>query len=190
MVSSTVKGRRRYKRHSRRRSQLLSSSQSPSSWSLAERDVERRSLGWAQERRIKAHQSADERRREEEEKRRFDSAKAERAIIKKAQAEARERAERAAVLRAQENEDEENDEDEDESDEDDEGEDISFFTNRAAVYLERGKYDECIQDCDKDVERGRELRSDYKMVARALTRKGTTLAKMAKSSKDYDVAIE
>ncbi|GAB2244852.1 hypothetical protein Droror1_Dr00000345 [Drosera rotundifolia] len=69
-------------------------------------------------------------------------------------------------------------------------EDISFFTNRAAVYLEMGKYDECIQDCDKAVERGRELRSDYKMVARALTRKGTALAKMAKSSKDYDVAIE
>ncbi|KAL9250817.1 Hsp70-Hsp90 organizing protein 2-like protein [Drosera capensis] len=69
-------------------------------------------------------------------------------------------------------------------------EDISFFTNRAAVYLEIGKYDECIQDCDKAVERGRELRSDYKMVARALTRKGTALAKLAKSSKDYDVAIE
>jgi tetratricopeptide (TPR) repeat protein len=28
------------------------------------------------------------------------------------------------------------------------------------------------------------------MVARALTRKGTALAKLAKSSKDYDVAIE
>ncbi|GAB2254072.1 hypothetical protein Droror1_Dr00021881 [Drosera rotundifolia] len=53
-----------------------------------------------------------------------------------------------------------------------------------------GKYDECIQDCDKAIERGRELRSDYKMIARALTRKGTALAKMAKSSKDYGVAIE
>ncbi|XP_074268495.1 hsp70-Hsp90 organizing protein 2-like [Silene latifolia] len=69
-------------------------------------------------------------------------------------------------------------------------EDISYLTNRAAVYLEMGKYDECIKDCDKAVERGRELRSDYKMVARALTRKGTALVKLAKTSKDYDLAIE
>ena len=40
------------------------------------------------------------------------------------------------------------------------------------------------------MERGRELRSDYKMIARALTRKGTALAKMAKTSKDYEPAIE
>ncbi|CAI9755364.1 unnamed protein product [Fraxinus pennsylvanica] len=69
-------------------------------------------------------------------------------------------------------------------------EDISFLTNRAAVYLEMGKYEDCIKDCDKAVERGREMRSDYKMVARALTRKGTTLLKMAKCSKDYEPAIE
>ncbi|KAH9721425.1 Hsp70-Hsp90 organizing protein 3 [Citrus sinensis] len=63
-------------------------------------------------------------------------------------------------------------------------EDISYLTNRAAVYLEMGK------DCDKAVERGRELRSDFKMIARALTRKGTALVKMAKCSKDYEPAIE
>uniref|UniRef100_A0A8R7TKV3 STI1 domain-containing protein n=1 Tax=Triticum urartu TaxID=4572 RepID=A0A8R7TKV3_TRIUA len=69
-------------------------------------------------------------------------------------------------------------------------EDISYLTNRAAVYLEMGQYDDCIKDCDMAVERGRELRADFKMVSRALTRKGTALAKLAKSSKDYDVAIE
>ncbi|EPS65293.1 hypothetical protein M569_09477 [Genlisea aurea] len=69
-------------------------------------------------------------------------------------------------------------------------EDISFLTNRAAVYLEMGKYEDCIEDCDKAVERGRELRSDFKMIARALTRKGTALVKLAKSSKDYEPAIE
>ncbi|KAJ6341966.1 hypothetical protein OIU78_009997 [Salix suchowensis] len=69
-------------------------------------------------------------------------------------------------------------------------EDISFLTNRAAVYLEMGKNDECIKDCDTAVERGRELRSDYKMIARALTRKGTALAKTARCSKDYEPAIE
>ncbi|MCD7450489.1 Hsp70-Hsp90 organizing protein 3 [Datura stramonium] len=68
--------------------------------------------------------------------------------------------------------------------------DISFLTNRAAVYLEMGKYEDCMKDCDKAVERGRELRSDYKMIARALTRKGTALVKMAKTSKDYELAIE
>lgn len=69
-------------------------------------------------------------------------------------------------------------------------EDISYLTNRAAVYLEMGRYEDCIKDCDKAVERGRELRSDYKMVARALTRKGTALVKMAKCSKDFEPAIE
>ncbi|GLU05623.1 hypothetical protein SLE2022_227150 [Rubroshorea leprosula] len=69
-------------------------------------------------------------------------------------------------------------------------EDISYLTNRAAVYLEMGKYEECIKDCDLAVERGRELRSDFKMIARALTRKGTALVKMAKCSKDYELAIE
>ncbi|KAJ6933431.1 hsp70-Hsp90 organizing protein 3-like [Populus alba x Populus x berolinensis] len=69
-------------------------------------------------------------------------------------------------------------------------EDISYLTNRAAVYLETGKYDECIKDCDKAVERGRELRSDFKMIARALTRKGTALVKMAACSRDYEPAIE
>ncbi|KAK6158017.1 hypothetical protein DH2020_005331 [Rehmannia glutinosa] len=69
-------------------------------------------------------------------------------------------------------------------------EDISFLTNRAAVYLEMGKYEDCIKDCDKAVERGRELRSDFKMVARALTRKGSALVKMAKCSKDFEPAIE
>lgn len=52
------------------------------------------------------------------------------------------------------------------------------------------QYDECIKDCDKAVERGRELRADFKMISRALTRKGTALAKLAKTSKDYDIAIE
>ncbi|KAE8699875.1 Hsp70-Hsp90 organizing protein 1 [Hibiscus syriacus] len=69
-------------------------------------------------------------------------------------------------------------------------EDISYITNRAAVYLEMGKYEDCIKDCDKAVERGRELRADYKMVARALTRKGTALVKTVKCSKDYEPAIE
>uniref|UniRef100_A0A453LVC3 Uncharacterized protein n=1 Tax=Aegilops tauschii subsp. strangulata TaxID=200361 RepID=A0A453LVC3_AEGTS len=54
-------------------------------------------------------------------------------------------------------------------------------------------YDDCIRDCYTTVERGRELHADcpgFKMVSRALIRKATALAKLAKSSKDYDAAIE
>lgn len=38
-------------------------------------------------------------------------------------------------------------------------------------------YDATIKDCEAAVERGRELRADFKMVARALTRKGNALVK-------------
>lgn len=33
------------------------------------------------------------------------------------------------------------------------------------------RYDECIADCDSAVEKGRELRADYKLIGRAMTRK-------------------
>ncbi|KAH0973850.1 hypothetical protein GBA52_015749 [Prunus armeniaca] len=69
-------------------------------------------------------------------------------------------------------------------------EDISYIMNRAATYLEMGQLEDCIKDCDKAVERGREQRADYKMIAKALTRKGTALVKMAKGSKDFEPAIE
>ncbi|KAJ0250523.1 STI1 domain-containing protein [Hirschfeldia incana] len=70
-------------------------------------------------------------------------------------------------------------------------EDISCITNRAAVYLLIEKYKECIEDCDKVVEKAREVGLDDKMaVAKALTRKGTAFVKMAKCAKDYDPAIE
>ena len=52
------------------------------------------------------------------------------------------------------------------------------------------QYDECIKDCDEVVERGRQLKSDSKMIAITLTRKGIALVKMAKHSKDYEPAIE
>jgi stress-induced-phosphoprotein 1 len=70
------------------------------------------------------------------------------------------------------------------------GEDISYITNRAAVYMEMGKYEDCIADCELAVETGRSVHADYKLIAKALTRKGTALVKLAKSSKDYDAAIE
>lgn len=52
------------------------------------------------------------------------------------------------------------------------------------------QYEETIKDCDAAVERGREVRADFKIIARALTRKGTAYVKMAKTSKDYAPAVE
>lgn len=56
--------------------------------------------------------------------------------------------------------------------------DVSFLTNRAAVHYEKGDYQEAIKDCDKAVERGRELRADYSLIAKALARKGNALVKL------------
>ncbi|KAM3714842.1 hypothetical protein ACJW31_01G364600 [Castanea mollissima] len=67
---------------------------------------------------------------------------------------------------------------------------ISCLMNRAVAYLAIGQYVECIKDCDKAVESGRKLRSDSKMIAIALTRKGIALVKMAKCSQDYEPAIK
>mmetsp|Transcript_69186 Transcript_69186/g.218860 ORF Transcript_69186/g.218860 Transcript_69186/m.218860 type:complete len:297 (+) Transcript_69186:125-1015(+) len=54
---------------------------------------------------------------------------------------------------------------------------MSFLTNRAAVFMEVKKYDECIEDCKKAVETGKSQYADYKLIARALTRHGTALVK-------------
>ncbi|KAF7097953.1 hypothetical protein CFC21_099731 [Triticum aestivum] len=65
--------------------------------------------------------------------------------------------------------------------------------SREAAGAQTTEYDDCIKDCDTVVERGRELHANctnFKMVSRALARKATALVKLAKSSKDYDVAID
>lgn len=76
------------------------------------------------------------------------------------------------------------------------------MTNRAAVFFEQGKLDDCIVDCDSAVTKGYEVHADFKarivartlalfyetvadtfafhlrqMIARALQRKGTALQK-------------
>ncbi|CAM0912907.1 unnamed protein product [Alopecurus aequalis] len=67
--------------------------------------------------------------------------------------------------------------------------DISFLTNRAAAYLLMSKYKECVRDCDEAVERGRQLRADNRLVARALSRKASALLKLAACAGDYAPAI-
>jgi stress-induced-phosphoprotein 1 len=44
--------------------------------------------------------------------------------------------------------------------------DISFITNRAAVHFEKKDYDEAIKDCELAVEKGREIRADFKLIAK------------------------
>ncbi|KAJ1822164.1 Hsp90 cochaperone [Coemansia sp. RSA 2598] len=66
------------------------------------------------------------------------------------------------------------------------GSDITFWNNKAAVYFEMGKYDECIETAQQAVEVGRENRAEYKHIAKALGRIGTAYTKL----EDLDKAID
>jgi stress-induced-phosphoprotein 1 len=63
---------------------------------------------------------------------------------------------------------------------------ITFLTNRAAVEFEMGDYEKCIKTCEDAVEKGRELRADFKLIAKAFTRIGTAYSRMD----DLDNAIK
>ncbi|KAL5035473.1 hypothetical protein BDEG_23429 [Batrachochytrium dendrobatidis JEL423] len=63
---------------------------------------------------------------------------------------------------------------------------VAVLTNKAAVYFEMEKFDECIKTCEEAVEVGREQRVDYKLIARALGRIGTSYTML----NDYPNAIK
>ncbi|XP_041984318.1 stress-induced-phosphoprotein 1 [Aricia agestis] len=56
--------------------------------------------------------------------------------------------------------------------------DITFYTNVAAVYFEQKDYENCIKECEKAIEIGRENRADFKLIAKAFTRIGNAYRKM------------
>lgn len=56
--------------------------------------------------------------------------------------------------------------------------DITYYNNIAAVYFEQKKYDECIKQCEKGIEVGRENRADFKLISKALSRIGNAYRKL------------
>ncbi|RCV20521.1 hypothetical protein SETIT_4G062500v2 [Setaria italica] len=50
-------------------------------------------------------------------------------------------------------------------------------------------YQECVRDCDEAARRGRELRADNKLIAKALSRKASALLELAGCAGDYALAI-
>lgn len=65
---------------------------------------------------------------------------------------------------------------------------MSFYTNLAAVQFELEKYDECIEQCKKAIQIGRNHRADYAVVAKAYVRIGN--AYMKKGGENITLAIE
>ncbi|KAM0787259.1 hypothetical protein ACM66B_006494 [Microbotryomycetes sp. NB124-2] len=63
---------------------------------------------------------------------------------------------------------------------------ITYLTNEAAAHFEKGDFDECIKVCDKAIEDGREMRADFKLIAKAFGRIGTAYVK----KQDFDNAIK
>ncbi|KAF8076017.1 activator of Hsp70 and Hsp90 chaperone [Lyophyllum atratum] len=64
--------------------------------------------------------------------------------------------------------------------------DVTFLTNLGAVYYEQGDYDKAIETCEKAIEEGREIRADYKLIAKAYGRIGSAYLQ----KDDLDKAIK
>ncbi|KAJ2779939.1 Hsp90 cochaperone [Coemansia javaensis] len=70
--------------------------------------------------------------------------------------------------------------------------DITYWNNKAAVYFEMGRLDECIETAERAVEVGRESRAEYKHIAKALGRIGTAYSKkddLAKAIQYYERSL-
>jgi stress-induced-phosphoprotein 1 len=69
---------------------------------------------------------------------------------------------------------------------------MAYINNRAACMFELKQYDECIEECKKAMEVGREQRADYQMLAKALAREGNCYyaqEKFAAAIEIYDKSL-
>jgi stress-induced-phosphoprotein 1 len=64
--------------------------------------------------------------------------------------------------------------------------DITYLNNLGAANFEKGDYDAAVQACEKAVEEGREIYADFKMIAKAYARIGSSYEKKG----DLTLAIE
>ncbi|CAK9441784.1 uncharacterized protein LODBEIA_P56520 [Lodderomyces beijingensis] len=70
--------------------------------------------------------------------------------------------------------------------------DITYLNNRAAAEYEKGDYDAAIATCNKAVEEGRDLRADYKLIAKSFARLGNIYLKkddLAQAVKYFDKSL-
>lgn len=56
--------------------------------------------------------------------------------------------------------------------------DITLYSNLAAVYFEQKDYQKCISECEKGIDIGRDNRADFKLISKALTRIGNAHKKL------------
>ncbi|KMU90421.1 heat shock protein STI1 [Coccidioides immitis H538.4] len=56
--------------------------------------------------------------------------------------------------------------------------DITYLTNLSAAYFEKGEYQQTIEACEKAISEGREMLADFKLIAKAFGRIGSSYEKL------------